>query len=69
MATGVDEGGDRAIQLTNCWERISVVGKRKIPKEGEEEVRRWIEDEGRTYKWMVEEYDRKYNLKVSPLPV
>lgn len=28
------------------------------------EVRTWIE-EGRTYRWMVEEYERKYNLHVS----
>lgn len=30
----------------------------------EAEVRRWFE-EGRTYRWMVEEYDRKYGMKVS----
>lgn len=29
------------------------------------EVEGWIE-EGRTYRWMVEEYERKYNLEVSP---
>lgn len=28
------------------------------------EVRRWFE-EGRTYRWMVDEYERKYNMKVS----
>lgn len=31
----------------------------------ESEVRHWIE-EGRTYRWMVEEYERKYNLQVAP---
>lgn len=35
----------------------------KIVDEGE--VVRWIE-EGRTYKWMCEEYLRKYDLQVSP---
>lgn len=30
----------------------------------ESEVRRWIE-EGRTFAWMVEEYERKYNLQVT----
>jgi hypothetical protein len=28
------------------------------------EVKRWFE-EGRTYAWMVEEYERKYNLQVT----
>lgn len=36
---------------------------RKIQDTGE--VRRWIE-EGRTYKWMAEEYARKYNIEISP---
>lgn len=31
----------------------------------EAEVVRWFE-EGRTYRWMTEEYERKYNLVVSP---
>lgn len=35
----------------------------KIVDEGE--VIRWFE-EGRTYKWMTEEYLRKYNLEVAP---
>ena len=35
----------------------------KIKDEGE--IVRWLE-EGRTYAWMVEEYDRKYNLQTSP---
>lgn len=39
-----------------------MAGKRKI--QDESEVRRWIE-EGKTYRWMVEEYERKYNLRVS----
>lgn len=39
-----------------------MVGKRKIVDEGE--VRDWIE-EGKPYRWMVSEYDRKYNLPVS----
>lgn len=39
-----------------------MVGKRKIVDEGE--VRDWIE-EGKPYRWMVEEYDRKYNRHVS----
>lgn len=29
----------------------------------EQELIRWF-DEGRTYRWMVEEYERKYNLQV-----
>lgn len=29
-----------------------------------QEVKRWIE-EGRTYAWMVEEYERKYNLETT----
>jgi hypothetical protein len=32
---------------------------------GELEVRRWY-DNGETYAWMVQEYQRKYGLKVSP---
>lgn len=36
---------------------------RKIVDEGE--VKRWIE-EGRTYQWMTEEYERKYNIHTSP---
>lgn len=36
---------------------------RKIQDAGE--VRRWIA-EGRTYKWMAEEYARKYNIDISP---
>lgn len=35
----------------------------KIQDEGE--VIRWIE-EGRTYAWMTEEYQRKYNIQTSP---
>lgn len=37
--------------------------KRKIVLE--DEIDRWIE-EGRTYRWMADEYMRKYNLDVSP---
>ena len=32
---------------------------------GEPEVRSWY-DQGKTYAWMVQEYQRKYSLKVSP---
>lgn len=31
----------------------------------EQEVIRWIE-EGKTYNWMVEEYERKYNIQTTP---
>ena len=31
----------------------------------ESEVTRWIE-EGKTYRWMADEYLRKYNIQVSP---
>lgn len=31
----------------------------------EDEVLRWIE-EGRTYRWMSEEYDTKYNIEITP---
>lgn len=31
----------------------------------EQEVIRWFE-EGRSYNWMVEEYEKKYNLQVTP---
>jgi hypothetical protein len=52
MASGSSEkDGDRA------------VGKRLIQDEAE--VRRWI-GEGRTYAWMVQEYERKYQLQVTP---
>lgn len=37
------------------------MGSSKIQDEGE--VKRWIE-EGKTYAWMVEEYERKYHLQV-----
>lgn len=40
-----------------------MAGTRKMVDEGE--VRRWIEEEGRTYAWMVDEYARKYDLRVS----
>ena len=32
---------------------------------GEPEVRRWYH-QGKTYAWMVQEYQRKYDLRVSP---
>ena len=38
------------------------MANRKIVDEGE--VKRWIE-EGRTYAWMTEEYERKYNIETS----
>ena len=31
----------------------------------EDEVIRWIE-EGRTYQWMAEEYERKYDIQITP---
>lgn len=31
----------------------------------EDEIKRWFE-EGKTYAWMAEEYERKYNLRVVP---
>lgn len=40
------------------------MGRRKM--QDETEVRRWYEDEGRTFRWMAEEYARKYQLHVSP---
>ncbi|WP_353707252.1 hypothetical protein ABRQ22_14695 [Cellulosimicrobium sp. ES-005] len=33
--------------------------------QNETEVRRWFE-EGRSYAWMVEEYERKYNISTTP---
>ena len=39
------------------------MGASKI--QNEDEIKRWFE-EGRTYAWMAEEYDRKYNLQVVP---
>ncbi|GGS29443.1 hypothetical protein Snoj_25820 [Streptomyces nojiriensis] len=36
------------------------MGRRKI--QDESEVIRWFE-EGRTYQWMIEEYQRKYNIE------
>ena len=32
---------------------------------GESEVRRWFE-QGKTYAWMVQEYQRRYDLRVAP---
>ena len=39
------------------------MGKVKIQDEAE--VVRWF-TEGRTYRWMVEEHDRKYHIRLSP---
>jgi len=39
------------------------MGKARIQDEAE--VVRWF-TEGRTYGWMVEEHDRKYNMRLSP---
>lgn len=40
-----------------------MAGKTKI--QNEQEAIRWIE-EGRTYQWIVEEYERKYNITTTP---
>ena len=40
-----------------------LAARSKIVDDGE--VIRWITD-GRTYRWMVEEYERRYDLRVSP---
>ncbi|MDX3525062.1 hypothetical protein P1P75_00980 [Streptomyces sp. ID05-39B] len=39
------------------------MGKRKI--QNEQEVIRWFE-EGKTYQWMIDEYQRKYGIKTVP---
>lgn len=39
------------------------MGASKI--QNEQEVQRWFE-EGRTYAWMADEYDRKYNIQIAP---
>jgi len=39
------------------------MAKKKI--QNDQEVERWIR-EGKTYTWMVEEYERKYNIEIQP---